>query len=717
MMTKHAVYLAALALSALTLSAGEDLARHVDPFIGTKGTAHCYPNATTPFGLVQPGPASGTGEWAYTGGYQFEDPKLYGFHQTAISGTGCCDLGDLLVQPFTGPAVRADHYQFAKSAEKASPGYYAVTYPESGVTTEIAAAPHVAFYRFTFAKGGPAHVLLDLQWGIVGRGRLATHVLASDIDFPDDRTITGHNETSHWVRRDWYYTIAFDRAVKARTKLAPRDKREKGSRWVLDFDVQPGETILMKVALSSQSVAGAQANLAAEVPGWDFDAVRARARAQWNDLFARALASGTDEQKKTFYTSFYHLCISPNNISDVGAPRDFGTLSLWDTFRAAHPLYTILCPELVPDFITSMMTDYKKNGFLSIWTLWDKDNQCMIGTHSVPVLVDAYLKGFPADWEAVYAAIRDTLRNPHPNRRKENWDLLDQYGYYPFDKIKGESVSRTLECAYDDWCAAQMAAKLGKTEDAAFFAKRAQNWKNVFDASIGFVRGRDTHGKWRDPFDPFRLGHGAGTANDFTEGNAFQYSWHVMQDPDGLVAAYGGRDKFIAKLDSLFTAPDKVEGAGLVLDVTGLIGQYVHGNEPSHHVIYFYPLVGEPDKAADRIREVCDKFYRNAPDGLAGNDDCGQMSAWYMFSAMGFYPFNPCGGEYVIGAPQLPEVKLNLGGSRSCATATFTIRAHNLSAANKRVKSVTLNGKPLARPVIRHADILAGGTLVFEMGE
>ena len=262
-----------------------------------------------------------------------------------------------------------------------------------------------------------------------------------------------------------------------------------------------------------------------------------------------------------------------------------------------------------------------------------------------------------------------------------------------------------------------MAAKLGKADDAAFFATRAQNWKNVFDPSTGFVRGRDTQGKWRDPFDPFRLGHGAGTANDFTEGNAFQYSWHVMQDPDGLVAAQGGREKFVAKLDSLFTAPDKVEGAGLVLDVTGFIGQYVHGNEPSHHVIYFYPLVGEPDKAADRIREVCDKFYRNAPDGLAGNDDCGQMSAWYIFSAMGFYPFNPCGGEYVIGAPQLPEVKLNLGGSNFSSTATFTIIAKNLSATNKHVKSVTLNGKPLSRPIIRHADILAGGTLEFEMGE
>ena len=330
MMMKHVLPVAAFALGACALFAGEDLARHVDPFIGTKGTAHCYPNATTPFGLVQPGPASGTGEWAYTGGYQFEDPKLYGFHQNAISGTGCCDLGDLLVQPFTGPAVRADHYQFAKSEEKASPGYYAVTYPETAITTEVTAAPHVAFYRFTFAKGGPAHVLLDLQWGIVGRNGLAVHVLASEIDFPDDRTVTGHNENSHWVRRDWYYTIAFDRPVKARAKLAPRDKREKGTRWVLDFDVQPGETILMKVALSSQSVAGAQANLAAEVPGWDFDAVHARARAQWNDLFARAQASAPTSRRRRS-TRRSTISASRPTTSPTSTPRAISARSLSGT--------------------------------------------------------------------------------------------------------------------------------------------------------------------------------------------------------------------------------------------------------------------------------------------------------------------------------------------------------------------------------------------------
>jgi predicted alpha-1,2-mannosidase len=293
--------------------------------------------------------------------------------------------------------------------------------------------------------------------------------------------------------------------------------------------------------------------------------------------------------------------------------------------------------------------------------------------------------------------------------------LLDKHGYYPFDEIKGESVSRTLECAYDDWCAGIMARQLGFAEDAAFFLKRSENWRNVFDASIGLVRGKDSNGKWREPYDPYTLGHGADKANDFTEGNAFQYTWHVMQNPQGLVDAMGGRDAFVKKLDSLFEAPSKTEGMGEVLDVTGLIGQYVQGNEPSHHVIYFYPQVGHPEKAAERIREVFDKFYLPKPDGLCGNDDCGQMSAWYIFSAMGFYPFNPCGGEYVLGAPQVDKVTLSTRSTRSARPNTFTIIARNLSKENKYVKSVTLNGKPITDWKIRHSDIVSGGELVFEM--
>ena len=343
-----------------------------------------------------------------------------------------------------------------------------------------------------------------------------------------------------------------------------------------------------------------------------------------------------------------------------------------------------------------------------------------IGTHSIPVIVDCFLKNDAAAssmpyWINAYAQIKDTLTKPHKGRHKERWDLLDKYGYYPFDEIKGESISRTMECAYDDWCAGVMAEKLGFADDAAFFFKRSENWRNVFDKSIGLVRGKDARGRWRNPYNPYALGHGDDLANDFTEGNAFQYTWHVMQNPHGLVEAMGGRAAFIKKLDLLFTQPETVDGAGCVLDVTGLIGQYVHGNEPSHHVIYFYPQAGHPEKAAARIREVFDKFYLPRPDGLCGNDDCGQMSAWYLFSAMGFYPFNPCGGEYILGAPQVPKVVLSARSTCSMRSSTFTVVARNLSKENKYVKSVTLNGKPVSDWKIRHSDILAGGELVFEM--
>ena len=431
-------------------------------------------------------------------------------------------------------------------------------------------------------------------------------------------------------------------------------------------------------------------------------------------MLGRVAVEGDAAQKTSFYTALYHLYIQPNNLADVGATPFHSTFSCWDTFRAAHPLYTILVPEQVDGFVNSMLEQGRRTGFLPVWTLWGKDNQCMIGTHSVPAIVDWFLKtrgrGAAVDWEAAYAQVKDSLTVKHDHRRKERWDLLDKYGYYPFDEIKGESVSRTMECAYDDWCAAQFAAALGKTEDAAFFSKRAGNWSNVLDRTIGFVRGRDTKGSWRDPFDPFRLGHGAGTANDFTEGNAFQYTWHVMQDPTGFIAAMGGKEEFVKKLDSLFTQPQKTEGAGFVLDVTGLIGQYAHGNEPSHHVAYFYPFAGRPDRTAEVVREVFDKFYLPKPDGLCGNDDCGQMSAWYVFSAMGFYPFNPCGGDYVIGAPQVPKVIVALPGDKK-----FAIVAKNFSKENKYVKSVTLNGKPLNGFILRHADVMAGGELVFEM--
>ncbi len=704
-----------------------DPARYVNPYVGCAFNGHCFAAAAYPFGLVQAGPDTGTESWDYCSGYRYADTNIFGFSQTHLSGTGCNDLGDLLLMPWSGDGLAAGvTSKYRKETQTATPGYYAVTLDDADVETEIAVTPHAAIYRFTYGKKGAAHLMIDPQWGIVFPKNLKRHVLESDIRQEGPNRFVGRNRVRNWVDREYSFVLETDRPIAAVKTLPKKDPAEKATRYVLDFDLKPGETLQVKLALSGVDIDGAKKNLAREIPAWDFAGVKSAARAAWNKYFHRMeLTDGTPDEKANFYTSLYHLCIQPNNVADVdgryrGADgkvatspdgKYFSTLSLWDTFRAAHPLYTILAPELVPSFVNTMIAHQKAAGYLPIWTLWGKDNQCMIGTHSVPVIIDAYFKGFKGiDWNAAWAAIDNSLRAPHKGRHKENWDLLDQYGYYPFDKIKGESVSRTLECAYDDDCAARFAKALGKTADAAFFAKRAQNYRNVFDKKLGLMRGRDTKGNWRTPFDPFRLGHGADTPNDFTEGNSWQYSWHVMHDPEGLISLYGTKQAFANKLDSLFQQPEKTEDSGFVLDVSGLIGQYAHGNEPSHHVAYFFQFADRPTRTAELVREVCDKFYLNKTDGLCGNDDCGQMSAWYLFSVAGFYPFNPCGGEYVLGAPQVPGVKFALGNGR-----TFTVKTVNLSRENKYVKRVMLNGQVIEGFKITHDQVMAGGELVFEM--
>ena len=726
----------------------EDYSRWVDPFVGTSATGHTSPAACVPFGMVQAGPDTIGADglwWHYCSGYRYEDGRIVGFSQTHLNGTGGIDLGDLLVLPFTGE-VGNDNYssKFRNVTEQASPGWYAVRLDDFGVVAEVSAAEHSAIYRFTYEKGGSAHLLVDTLYGLSLRQHNTAKSVVADVHIDGKTGLSGTIRRPGWVSREIAFAIRFDRPAVAHRAIPPRRDGETAPRYVFDFDTKDGERLSVKVALSAEGgVEAAERNLAAEIPEWDFDAVKGVAQAKWNEVLSMATIEGTDEQKKNWYTSLYHLFIQPNNIADAGAKPFYSTFSCWDTFRAAHPLYTILAPDKAAEFVDSMLEQGRRTGYLPIWTLWGHDNQCMIGTHSIPVIVDWFLKevgekssssrkeekihsptptlNSNSYWLAAYAQIKDTLTKPHKGRIKERWDLLDKYGYYPFDEIKGESVSRTMECAYDDWCAGVMAAKLGERgtgngeldeslkADAKFFFKRSENWRNVFDPSIGLVRGKDTKGNWREPYDPYALGHGAGKDNDFTEGNAFQYTWHVMQNPQGLVKAMGGRESFVRKLDSLFVAPSKTEGMGDLVDVTGLIGQYVHGNEPSHHVIYFYPQVGHPEKAAERIREVFDKFYLPKPDGLCGNDDCGQMSAWYIFSAMGFYPFNPCGGEYIIGAPQVAYAKLKV------ESGEFKVVARNLSCENKYVKSVTLNGKPITDWKIRHSDIMRGGELVFEM--
>ena len=700
---KWTVLLAALGCAA----AGADAAGvcgYVDPFVGTTGTGHTFPAAAVPFGLVQAGPDTGNGDWDHCSGYRFGDTEIFGFSQTHLNGTGCPDLGDVRILPLTDevPAVEVEKIKvgFDKSREIARPGYYSATLAD-GTRVEVAATERCAIYRIFYPKGARSRLLVDPRWCITRRRPVSACIRACDVAPEGADRVSGTVSVDNWVSRTYAFTMAFSRPFAAAKDL------------VFDFGASRGDPLVVKVALSALGgVPDAARNLAAEIPDWDFDRVASAADAKWEKLLGRVAVEGSDAQKRNFYTSLYHLFLQPNDISDVGQEPFYSTLSTWDTFRAAHPLCTVLVPERVPDMVRSMQRQGAITGYLPIWTLWGRDNQCMIGTHSVPVLVDAFLKGFPGDWTRVYAQIKETLTQPHEGRRKERWDVLDAYGYYPFDLIKGQSVSRTMECAYDDWCAGKMAEKLGHADDAAFFFRRAENWRNVFDPSVGLARGKDSRGRWREPFDPYAVGYGE--KSDFTEGNAFQYTWHVMQDPDGLVAAMGGRAAFVKRLDALFEQPSTVKGD--VLDVTGLIGQYVHGNEPSHHVIYFYTLVGARDKTARRVREVFDRFYLPTSDGLCGNDDCGQMSAWYVFSALGFYPFNPCGGTYVLGAPQVPKARIRLGnGERGAGNGkTLTVVARNLSKENMYVKSVTFNGRPLDTTV-SHADLAAGGELVFDM--
>ena len=700
---------------ALCASAAEAVGHcaYVDPFIGTAGTGHTFPSACVPFGLVQAGPDTGNGDWAHCSGYSYEDKSIYGFSQTHLNGTGCPDLGDVRILPFTAESVPGS-VPYDKASERAKPGFYAVTLA-GGVKVEASATERCAIYRISYPKGAKSRLLVDPRWCITRRQPASDCIRSVDVA-PDGRTgVSGKVAVNNWVERTYAFKMEFSRPFLSEKDL------------VFDFGASSGEPLVVKVALSALGgVSDAARNLAAEIPGWDLDRVAAAADAKWSKMLSCVAVKGSDDQKRNFYTSLYHLFIQPNNIADAGHKPFYSTLSTWDTFRAAHPLYTILVPEKAAEFVDSMLEQGRRTGYLPIWTLWGRDNQCMIGTHSIPVIVDWFLKdyfsrkerkehkdfadsaSFAAKkqyWLAAYEQIKETLTKRHEGRYKERWDLLDRHGYYPYDVIRNESVSRTLECAYDDWCAAQMAAKLGHEEDAEFFRRRSENWRNVFDPSLGLMRSKDSKGNWRDPFDPSAVGYGEGY--DFTEGNSYQYTWHVMQNPDGLVAAMGGREAFVKRLDWLFERPEVVKGE--VFDVTGLIGQYVHGNEPSHHVIYFYTLVGERDKAARRVRDVFDRFYLPKPDGLCGNDDCGQMSAWYVFSALGFYPFNPCGGTYVLGAPQIPKATVSLAGGK-----TLTVVANNLSFENKYVKSVTFNGKPLDK-TIEHADLMSGGELVFEM--
>lgn len=641
-MKKLSVFLYTLALGSAFYSCSTakqdtpqtDYTQYVDPFIGAADNGHTFPGACRPFGMIQTSPVTGAVGWRYCSEYMYADSIIWGFTQTHLNGTGCMDLGDILVMPFTGERHRTwDAYRssFSKTSENATPGYYTVTLDQAKVKAELTATTHAALHRYTYEQADSASILIDLQHGPAwNEKQYHSQVNSCEVNWENDSTLTGHVNNKVWVDQDYYFVMQFSRPVIDHFEL-PMAETEKGKRLVASFNIQPGEEVLMKVALSTTGVEGAKANMAAEVPGWDFEGIRTAAKADWNSYLSRIEVEGTDEEKTNFYTSFYHALIQPNEISDVdGRYRNaadsvvnatggkfYSTFSLWDTYRAAHPFYTLMVPERVDGFINSLVDQAEVQGYLPIWGLWGKENFCMVANHGVSVVAEAYAKGFRGfDAERAFNAIKQTQTVSHP--LKSNWENYMKYGYFPTDLTEAESVSSTLESVYDDYAAADMAKRMGKTEDAAYFARRADFYKNLFDSSTQFMRPKKSDGTWKSPFNPSQIGHAESVGGDYTEGNAWQYTWHVQHDVPGLIALFGGEEPFLNKLDSLFTLKLETTQA----DVTGLIGQYAHGNEPSHHVTYLYALAGRPERTQELIREIFDTQYSPKPNGLCGNDDC-----------------------------------------------------------------------------------------------
>lgn len=634
-------------LAALLVSLGcrgyalcQDMTELVDPLIGTIGTGHVFPGPCRPFGLVQPSPDTGNGTWKYCSGYCGEDRAIRRFSQTHLNGTGKGSLGDVGLLPFSGDAAgdpRQRVLAFRKENEKATLGKYDIT-AEDGTRVEVAAGKRVAHYRITFAPGQTGYVVLDFPYGLYSSPHYEKLLTRScQVTRPSPTVFEGVNASDVWGPRTIAYVLEFSETPCTARRL-DTPGTDKGPQYLVEF--APGTRLEILVAISATSIVGARRNLASERLT-DFDTRVAEAKSVWRPYLAKIDCSRQDaDTRKSLLTAMYHLCQQPNMISDVGEKPRYSTFSLWDTFRDAHPLYEQLLPEMVPDFINSLLAHYRQWGYLPRWELWGRETNCMIGSHAVPVVADAVEHGFTGfDPEEAYAAIKATLtREDRPGSGscsavRTDWGIYDKYGYYPFDLIGWESVSRTLECSYDDFRAAQLARRLGKAEDADFFERRSWNFTNLWDAASLTFRGKDSRGDWYAPCEPANCA----SSHNYTEGSPLQYSWYVMHRPEWLIAAMGGRESFERRLDAYF-AGTLFPGVArnYIQDITGLIGDYAHGNEPSHHVTSFYRLLGKPEKAAALEKRIVAEFYRPQPDGLCGNDDCGQMSAWLLRTVLGF---------------------------------------------------------------------------------
>ena len=710
------------------------LTRFVDPFIGTAYVGHTHPAAQMPFGMIQVGPDTGTDTWEHCSGYYDKDSSIIGFSHTHLSGTGCPDMGDILFMPVVGDVsfYRGDKSDtstgyrstFSHATEEATPGYYKVFLKDYSTWVELTATDRVGYHKYTFPRSDLSGVMIDLNHGI------GDMPLETEISVLNDSTVAGKRRSTGFVEDHTYYFYArfskpFARIRSFSDSIVSENKQVNGknSKMHLSFATGDKEVVTVKVALSTTGIEGAEKNLEKEVGMLRFEEIREKADKTWNDYLSKIeVVPLSEEQRISFYTALYHTLVMPNEITDVdgtyslpdGTRLHSGTdrytnFSLWDTYRATHPFYVLMYPGENSKFVESMIDLYKQRGILCTNEYGQNETWCMIGNHAVPVVADAYLKGLisPEYRHLAVESINASLTRSHP---KSDWGMYNMYGYYPFDLLDVESVSRTLEHGYDDYCAALVAKAEQDSVKQSFFCWRAESFKNLFDPSSRLMRGKDSKGRWREPFDPFLLSHAGTSGGDYTEGNAWQYTWHVQHAIPALVRLMGGKEKFENKLDSLFFLDIRSLGGGFHGDVTGIIGQYAHGNEPSHHIAYLYAYTDGTYKTQEIIRQICDRFYLPTRDGLSGNDDCGQMSAWYIFSALGFYPVDPVSGEYIIGAPQVKELRLHLPNGK-----TFVMKAHAISTENKYVKSVCLNGVPLDSFKITYDRIIKGGLLEFEM--
>ncbi|WP_044118148.1 GH92 family glycosyl hydrolase [Alkaliflexus imshenetskii] len=707
-----------------------NLMQYVDQYIGTGEHGHVFIGANVPFGFVQLGPTQHSQGWDWCSGYHYSDSTIIGFGHLHLSGTGIGDLGDVSFMPVIGrvkttrgelPDEASGIYSyFRRETEKASPGYYAVTLDRFGIHAELTTTKRVGFHKYTFPASDEAGVIIDLEHGI-GWDRSIDSYIVMD----NDSTVSGYRRSMGWARNQVvYFTAVFSKPMKDFAVFNSTQEVEGESLNAEKvyghafFEIAQGESLLVKVGLSPVSIDNARMNLNAELPGWDFEAAVKSADDEWNKQLNKiVIETDNDEYKRVFYTALYHTMVAPSVFQDVNGDyhgsdfkihndksyKNFTTLSLWDTYRAAHPLMTIIHPEMVSDVAQTMINIYKQQGKLPVWHLMGNETDCMVGNPAIPVLADAILKGFNIDAEEAYKAIFNTSMLD-----ERGLDLYKEYGYIPFDKhIERETAAMTLEYALADWSAAQVAYKLGYDNDYNYFKNRSKAYQYLFDTSTGFMRGKSSAGEFRSPFDPFRTVH---MGDDFCEGNAWQYVWLVPHDVKGLVNLFGSEALFVSKLDSLFIV-DGDMGEDASADITGLIGQYAHGNEPSHHVAYLYAYVGQPWKTAQRVHEILTTMYDDTPSGLCGNEDVGQMSAWYVLSSLGFYQVEPAGGKYIFGRPLFNKADILLKDGQK-----LSIVAHNNSDENMYIQSIKLNGKNYTKSFINHKTIKEGGTLEFFMG-